>query len=155
VCFFLDISSTCGLLHYIIDQQQGGRGLELNSELIAAACQGTAFFISIALLGFMYGQEKVTSSIYAKDPDYDGTKPAWQQPEVMKRAKLKSRTFFPVFWYWGNVRASLLMCAAAVVTEFTMPTKFARAAEIAALIVAATNAGLFLNYKKEVDWDDS
>ena len=126
--------------------------MHLSDERIAASIQGAAFFVSICIIGFAWGHEKVIRSLLPKESDYDPAKPAWSQTECHARVKIKSRDFFPKYWYWGNIRASLIFCLICLFTDLSGTSGTCRAGELAAGIIAVVNAIMFMTCKQAA-WD--
>jgi len=120
------------------------------SDQFAAGCQGAAFFISIFLIGFVWGHEKVIHCILVKEPDYDKKKPPWRQQECYKRAKAKARRFFPLYWYWGNIRSALVFWVLAILS--TAESGAVSAPELAAGMIMLANLVL-LFASNQARWD--
>ena len=120
------------------------------SDQIAAGCQGAAFFISICIIGLVWGHETVIRHFLVKEPDYDKSKPPWNQPECYKRAKEKSRIFFPLYWYWGNIRSALVFWLFAVLT--TAELGQVSPAELSAGAILLGNLVLYLVGKRD-SWE--
>jgi hypothetical protein len=117
-----------------------------SDRIIIAVLQGTAFFTSVLLIGFIIGHESVIRHILERERGYQKGKPAWQQPECYAVAKRKSRAFFPLYWYWGNVRSGVLfwLPAFALSADSSVPT----AAVMAASLIIATNLVLYFTSKQ-------
>ena len=79
-----------------------------SDKLIIAALQGTAFFTSVLLIGFVIGHEAVIRHFLLRERGYQKGKPAWQQQDCYTSAKRKSMSYFPLYWYWGNIRSGVL-----------------------------------------------
>lgn len=118
-----------------------------SDERLAAALQGLAFFVSVLLLGFAYGHEKVLRRLILQEPDFDRSKAPWTQPDCYARVKIKARDYFPKYWYWGNIRAALVFCLLALLTDLSGASGACRAGELAAGLIAVTNALLFFACK--------
>lgn len=120
--------------------------------LIAAACQGAAFFTSILLIGFVLGHETVIRHFIVREATYQKAKPSWQQPECYGIAKRKAREFFPLYWYWGNIRSGLLFWLLALLlgSESRIPS----AAMMSASLIILTNILLYFSARQK-RWDTS
>lgn len=119
------------------------------SDQIAAGCQGAAFCVSILLIGFVWGHEKVIRYLVVREPDYDKKKAPWQQ-ECYKVAKAKARTFFPLYWYWGNVRAALMFWLLAIL--YSTDPDVVGAPELSAGIIVLVNVILFFS-SRQTRWE--
>ncbi|MGH9550797.1 MAG: hypothetical protein ACRD3W_15555 [Terriglobales bacterium] len=122
----------------------------IGNPLVIAFCQGTAFFVSILLIGFVYGHETVIKHFLSLDLDFNKKKPSWQQPELYARAKMKARDYFPLYWYWGNVRSAMLFWVLALVSS--VDVRMPGAPEIAAAVIMLGNLGLLFTSKQQ-RWD--
>lgn len=120
---------------------------ELALPPLTVILQGVAFFFSIYIAGFVYGHESVISYLHRRLPDFDRKKAPWKQTESLTRAKTAARDYFPLYWYWGNMRIGIALCAVLIAIDLESGTL--RAGAVAALAIGLCNYLLYRTSKQE------
>lgn len=120
-----------------------------NSLQITSLATGAAFFVAQLLIGFVWGHEAVIHTLADRDPHVTPKKPLWTQAESCSRIKHAARAFFPLYWYWGNVRSAVVF---AVIAFASSPDMLRPAqAFIASLLILFANL-ILLRTSKQPHW---